>query len=59
MWMVLAFVLVAAIPVSLVGVISVLDTRSEAVNQSMDGSTPLGKSTSCSAPSAARPSKYQ
>ena len=37
--LVLAFVLVAFIPVSLVAVISVLNTRSEAVNQFMDGST--------------------
>ena len=37
--LVLAFVLVAFIPVSLVAVISVLNTRSEAVNHFMDGST--------------------
>ena len=37
--LVLAFVLVAFIPVSLVAVISVLNTRSEAVSQFMDGST--------------------
>ncbi|MDR6713469.1 methyl-accepting chemotaxis protein [Pseudomonas hunanensis] len=37
--LILAFVLVAFIPVSLVGVISVLNTRADAVDQFVDGST--------------------
>lgn len=37
--LVLAFVLVAFIPVSLVAVISVLNTRTQAVDQFIDGST--------------------
>lgn len=44
MWVALAFVLVAFIPVSWVSVISVLNTRSEAVNPFMDGSSAQGDS---------------